>query len=314
MTQAQQQQEQLLLLQGGAVEQQQLLGRETQGSRGADWMVQGNETTLQEDGSSSSSSSGTGVLSRSSSTGSVSSSSSSNRGMYAGAWTSDTLAEMFEGVVGALLLDCGSDYDTLQQLLLPWVASSLDASKQATAAEAATAASASAAGALLPASIGCVGDLQQIWLQQLQELHIALEEQLQQQYGVYFGSPEPLAVASQHMLQVLKTGQSCAEAETLKFLGFGILQFTAALQAYSGQHGNWRDSAASGGMWRHPLLGQQVLLPQAGEGWHAGCSSSSSYGSSSSSSSRQVGKVCRKGQVVHQMSKHAAGLTTVRHR
>jgi hypothetical protein len=299
-----QQQDKLLLLQRVAPKQQQLLSQEAQGSTTADWMMLGSESTLQEDGSSSSSSGGTGVLSRSSSTDSVSSSSSSSdRGMYAGVWTSDTLAEMFEGVVGALLLDCGSDYDTLQQLLLPWVASSLDASKQAAAA--AAPASVSAAGAVLPASIACVEDLQQVWLQ---DLHTALEEQLQQQYGVYFGSPAPLAGASQHMLQVLKTGQTCADADTMKFLGFGILQFAAALQAYRGQHEIGRESVASGGLCRWPLLGQ-VLLPQGREGWHADCSSSSS-----SSSSSQVGKVCRKGQVVHQMSKHAARLTTVRHR
>ncbi|KAF6263787.1 ribonuclease III domain-containing protein [Scenedesmus sp. NREL 46B-D3] len=80
--------------------------------------------------------------SSSSSSASRSSSASSSRssGMTNGQWSTDTLAEMFEGVVGALLLD--SDYSTVQQLLKPWVTESFEAARAADAAKAAVAAGA----------------------------------------------------------------------------------------------------------------------------------------------------------------------------
>jgi hypothetical protein len=266
----------------------------------------------------------------------TSSSSSSSRGMYGGTWNSDTLAEMFEGVVGALLLDCGSDYETLKQLLLPWVAASLDASRAEAAAEAAaqvmTAAArpdgvgmsvpaAAAVPAGKPAALSAAsaaakgrhvadGTLQAAGSsaqQQLQGLQAALEQQLLRHSGLSFDSQEPLAVASQHMLAVLRTGESAAEAETLKFLGFSLLQFAAALQAYC------RQTGLHAGQWLGPADGMMMVGSEA-----VGCGSwrqrEDRNGSSSSSSVDSSSTSGRKAQAVHRMSQHAKELTTVRHR
>lgn len=139
--------------------------------------------------------------------------------------------------------------------------------------------------------------------QQLQGLHTALEQQLLRHCGLRFYSPAPLAAASQHMMAVMRTGESAAEAETLKFLGFSLLQFAAALQAYCRQQGlhTW-----PGADW---MMGPDAWCG----GWqreNGGSSSSSSVDSSGGSSSSGGRKV----QAVHQMSQHAKALTTVRHR
>lgn len=252
--------------------------------------------------------------STSSSGGSGSSSRRRSRAMHAGVWTSDALAEMFEGVVGALLLDCGSEYETLKQLLLPWVASSLAASKQAATGQAAFnathsgASSAASAGAAVPP----LGTAQHAHVavhstplqgsgggRQLQDLQDAIDTQLQERCGFCFASQQPLTAASQHMLQLMLTGSCCAEAESGKFLGFAILHFAAALQAYSLQHSDRPDGA--GDMpWPAQLLGQQPLLQE----WV-------DWGPVSTKPRVQTpGKSYK----VHQMSKHAAELTTVRHR
>jgi hypothetical protein len=228
---------------------------------------------------------------------------------------------MFEGVVGALLLDCGYEYETLKQLLLPWVASSLEASQQAGAATglstAAVVQPAAAAAdtntamhiAYQHSNPGTMPALQQ--LQQSQQLQAALLLQLQETCGFQFSSHHPLKSASQHMMQVMTSGTCSAEAETLKFLGFGILQFTAALQAYHLQHRKGRESSTADRLWPAQLQ----------EGWWCADSSdgsttpaaegSDSSSWSSSSSSTNSGHTSN---VVQHMSEHAGELTTVRHR
>jgi dsRNA-specific ribonuclease len=227
-------------------------------------------------------------------------------GTYAGVWTSDTLAEMFEGLVGALLLDCGYDYDIVKQQLLPWVASSLGASRQAGAASMlSTAAGLQPAAATLPDVVLTVQQPQQF--PQSQQLQAALLQQLQETCGFDFSSCDPLKSASQHMMQVMISGACSAEAETLKFLGFSILQFTAALQAYRLQHQKGREPSTADRLWPAQLQ-EECWHPdsRAGSvGVAAGCSSSCaghSYG---------AGHRCN---VVQQMSEHAGELTTVRHR
>lgn len=159
-------------------------------------------------------------------------------------------------------------------------------------------------------------------MQELQQLQDSLQQQLQQLHGHSFSTDQPVSAASTHMLQLMKTGVSCAEAETLRFLGFGVLQFTAALQAYWVQHKKERESV----QWPVQLQELQRL------GWLGsydtcstskssstssssacdtyGCSSTASS-SSSSSSERSAGHT---GNVVQEMSKYASELTTVRHR
>lgn len=152
---------------------------------------------------------------------------------------------------------------------------------------------------------------------ELQQLQDSLQQQLQQLHGHNFSTDQPMSAASTHMLHLMKTGVSCAEAETLRFLGFGVLQFTAALQAYWVQHEKKRESV----QWPVQLQELQRL------GWLGNndtCSTSMSSSSvfdtddccstSSSSSSSSERSAARRGNVVQEMSKYASELTTVRHR
>lgn len=255
---------------------------------------------------------------------SSSSSSIRNSGMNAGVWTSDTLAEMFEGLVGALLLDSGSDYQTVKQLLLPWVADSFHASKHATTAAAAAAAggggggsptldSVTSAHAAAVASVAGLASLQhqaaasvQAHQQQVLLLQEALSQQLLQHCGYQFATQESLSRVCSLVMQLMCDGVCSADAESLRFLGFGIVQYTAAMQAYCCQHQQW-------------LVAGQEVAASAEAGWDlSGVNDSSSSSESSvgqavpvaspvSSSSSRV-------NVVHLMSKQAAGLTTLRHR
>uniref|UniRef100_A0A383VZQ5 RNase III domain-containing protein n=1 Tax=Tetradesmus obliquus TaxID=3088 RepID=A0A383VZQ5_TETOB len=267
---------------------------------------------------------------------SSSSSSSRGSGMNNGQWSTDALAEMFEGVMGALLLD--SDYSTVQQLLQPWVAESFEAARAASAAKAAAAASTAAA------VHDCAVQQQQQQQQQqqgvqgsswvcaatssstcaeLEQMVLLLQEQLYQQCGYCFQDMGVLHTCSEHVLQLLSSGSSNPQADKWHFIGFSLLQFAAAQHAYTEQC----EPLTSSSMW------QQLRWRQQGHGVVAAAaasdsiscntfseassllsSNSSDFGSfsedaccnrtSSSSSSNQV----------HLMSKQMANLTNLRHR
>jgi hypothetical protein len=288
-------------------------------------------------------------LQHSSSSSSGSSSSTRSSGMTNGQWSTDALAEMFEGVVGALLLD--SDYSTVQKLLNPWVTDAFAAARSGSAAKVATAAAAvaTAEDVKLSAVLGDCNSQQQqqqgthgsslicaassSGCVQQEQLTLLLQEQLQQQCGYCFEDLELLKSCSSHVVQLLTCGGSSPQADTWHFLGFSLLQFAAAQHAYDEQCIQQQPSSSMWPQlpWQHQQQPAIAAAAAAASDWGSSSSgsetsrllsTSSSISSregsrcdgvtlsSSSSSSSSSGSI----NTVHLMSKQMVNLTTIRHR
>jgi hypothetical protein len=266
------------------------------------------------------------------------SSNSSNRGsgMNNGQWSTDALAEMFEGVVGALLLD--SDYRTVQQLLDPWVTESFDAARAASTAKLAAAAMTSdhaekqqqqqhvqASSLVNAASSSSSSHHVQ------HQMATLLQEQLFQQCGYRFQNRDLAESCSAHVLQLVSSGSSNPQADTWHFIGFSLLQFAAAQHAYAEQCQQLHTPSSS--MWQQLPWQQQrqAVVAAAAAGFDLSdcstvsqassvCGSWSSNGGScdddafSSSSSSASSSSSSSVNQVHLMSKQMVNLTNIRHR
>jgi dsRNA-specific ribonuclease len=261
--------------------------------------------------------------------------------MNNGQWSTDALAEMFEGVVGALLLD--SDYTTVQQLLSPWVAESFAAARAA-----GSSAKVAAAAAAVTRDSAVSQQQQQQHVQgsslvcaasssdSLAQHHLAtlLQEQLLQQCSYRFQDVSLVSSCSEHVLQLLHNGSSNPQADKWHFIGFSLLQFAAAQHAYVEQC----QQLPSSSMWQQLPWQQQghAVAAAADDDFDFSDSSTSSQGSSlcsawssnvascdddaftttTSSSSSASSSSCSSSSVneVHLMSKQMVKLTNIRHR
>jgi hypothetical protein len=267
-----------------------------------------------------------------SSSSSSSSSSSRGSGMNNGQWSTDALAEMFEGVIGALLLDSG--YSTVQQLLRPWVAESFAAARAGSAAKLAAATSDDAASQqqqqqhVQGSSLVCAASSSTSSSYAQHDMAALLQAQLHQQCGYCFQDVNLLGSCSEHVLQLLSNGSSNPQADKWHFIGFSLLQFAAAQHAYVEQ---CQQQLTSSSMWQQLPWQQQghAVIAAAAAGFDLSDSSTSSQASSlgsdwssnvgscddgvslsSSSSSSSSSSVNQ----VHLMSKQMVNLTNIRHR
>jgi hypothetical protein len=228
--------------------------------------------------------------------------------MHGGCWNSDSLAEMFEGVVGALLLDAGGDYEEVKQQLLPWVAASFDAARRdvGTAAAAASAGPGTGAAAGISSSVACT--LEQERPEQLCQL---MEQQLQGVCSYSLNAPRDFrSTSSRHAALLLTRGHCSPEvSSSMRFMGFSLLQFAAALHAYGSHIGHQHQPHLLWQLWQPPAVMQAARQHQASlvqlPGWRSDeAVLLRAHSGNSSSSSNEV----------HRAAKHASQLTTLRHR
>jgi hypothetical protein len=266
---------------------------------------------------------------------SSSSSSSRGSGMNNGQWSTDALAEMFEGVIGALLLD--SDYSTVQQLLHPWVSESFAAARAGSAAKLAAAAAEVTSNCAATqqqqqqhvqgSSLVCAASSSSSSSYAQHDTAALLQEQLHQQCGYCFQDVNLLRSCSEHVRQLLSDGSSNPQADKWHFIGFSLLQFAAAQHAYVEQC----QQVPSSSMWQqlpwqqqgHAVVAAAAAAAAAsvdlsgcstssqasslGSAWSSNDGSCDDDGHSSSSSSSSVNQV-------HLMSKQMVNLTNIRHR
>jgi len=297
-----------------------------------------------------------------------------------GGWSSDTLAEMFEGLVGALLLD--SDYQTVRRTLQPWAAEAFQLARAATRMSyppadgreyrkgggggdcspdsSSSSSNADSKGCCSSSSNadskgccssssnavskGCCSSSSnadskgccrtvlssssssETTVSELEEqVRALLTWQLQQVCGYCFTNTNILDCCSQHVVLLITRGSSssCRQAESWHFLGYSLLRFVAAQQAYCkfAQHLQLDDGGER--LRQRPKVGQEaqprLWAHQDSSAGGRGADARKGIQNSNSSAGRRNGggngsSNGSSSNLVQDMSRRMGHLITVRHR